>query len=101
MKALLTLPLFALAGCATTAPAEPQPIQDREVGWDALCSAEAAKEFVGQTASGETGAAIHRATRAAIFQWVPPDTAVTMDYRKDRVRVSYDRAMVITAVRCG
>jgi hypothetical protein len=34
------------------------------------------------------------------LRWVPPRTAVTMDYRPDRLTVSYDDAMVITKVSC-
>lgn len=65
------------------------------------CVADPAQHFVGQTASSAIGKKIQRATGAAVFQWVPPNTAVTMDYRAERVRVTYDRAMVITAIHCG
>ena len=99
--ALTLAPAAALAACAMTPPATEAPIEDRVVGADATCSPEPGKAFVGRKVTAELGAEIHRATGASIFQWVPPDSAVTMDYRKDRVRVSYDREMMVTAVRCG
>ena len=66
-----------------------------------MCAADPGQRFVGQKASQAVGDAIVAATGAEIFQWVPPDSAVTMDYRQNRVRVGYDRDMVIQSVRCG
>jgi hypothetical protein len=40
------------------------------------------------------------ATGATILRWVPPRTAVTMDFNPSRLTVSYDDAMVITQVSC-
>lgn len=92
---------LGLAGCATVPPSD-APIQDREAGaTGGTCDGEPAQRYLGQTASADSGAAILRSTGAGIFQWVPPDSAVTMDFRADRVRVTYDRAMAITRVDCG
>ena len=89
----------ALAACTT--PEEPaEPIRTMP-GEDSPCVADDAQSFVGQKATQSVGEQIMIATRAEIFQWVPPDTAVTMDYRLNRVRVSYDRDQIITLVRCG
>lgn len=94
-----------LAGCApgessvpTPPPAEPT---ERMPGEGTPCVAEEAQKFLGQKASQSVGSQIISATGARIFQWVPPDTAVTKDYRLDRVRVSYDAALLITSIRCG
>ncbi len=35
------------------------------------------------------------------MRWIPPRTAVTKDYRRDRLNVVYDDDMVITGVYCG
>lgn len=86
-----------MAGCATT-PQPPAPGAPTSGG---MCSAEGTDSFVGQRATAETGTAIRTITGAEIFQWVPEGSAVTMDYRENRVRVSYDRAMAITRIACG
>jgi hypothetical protein len=100
-KRALAGSLAALAaGCATT-PQTPGVPADRMPGDGATCSADGTEEFVGQRATTETGTAIRTRTGAEIFQWVPEGSAVTMDYRENRVRVSYDRAMTITTIACG
>lgn len=88
---------ISLAACASVT----EPPQTRPVGAGHPCKAGDISGYIGQTATSELGAAIQIHTGARIFQWVPPDTAVTMDYRSDRVRVTYDRAMRVTAIRCG
>jgi len=40
------------------------------------------------------------ATGATILRWVPPRTAVTMDFNPSRLTVSYDDDYVITKVSC-
>ena len=89
--------LAALTGCATV---DAQPAQ-RLVGATHPCKADEISDLTGRKATTALGSAIRQRTAASIFQWVPPDTAVTMDFRPDRVRVSYDRDMIVTAIRCG
>jgi Peptidase inhibitor I78 family len=103
MKHFAILPIAALAmGCAPVAePGEPAAPAERMPGEDSPCNADGAQEYIGQYASKAVGEQIVAATGAQIFQWVGPDMAVTMDYRPDRVRVSYDAAYTITAIRCG
>ncbi len=93
--ALAALPLAACTA-ATMGEAEtaPPPLVQGE------CKAEAGQPFVGQKASAETGAALMKATGARSLRWVPPRSAVTMDYRADRLTVSYDDDMVIERVSC-
>lgn len=40
-------------------------------------------------------------TAARRIRWVPPGTAVTMDYQPDRLTVSYDENYVIERISCG
>ena len=58
------------------------------------------------------GAVLQRSVRAsqvrerrwlpgAPLRWAPPRSAMTMDYRQDRVNVMYDDAYKITQVTCG
>ena len=35
------------------------------------------------------------------MRWGAPGMAMTMDYREDRLTVSYDEAMLVTSARCG
>ena len=79
----------ALGGCATTTPQT------------ALCDAKPAQGFVGQKADAGSGLAIRQATGAGVLRWGPPNSAMTMDFREDRVTVAYDYAMTITMVTCG
>jgi hypothetical protein len=86
---LISAGAAALSGCATTHSETP------------FCNAEPGQLFVGQKADAASGLAIRQATGADELRWVPPRTAVTMDFREGRVTVSYDDAMTITAVTCG
>lgn len=103
MKLLAILPLTALAmACAPVAePGEPAPPTERLPGEDNPCVADSAQQFIGQIATKAVGERIVAATGARMFQWVGPGMAVTMDYRPDRVRVSYDEQYNITSIRCG
>lgn len=83
---------LALAGCATTTPS---PVASGG------CNHEALGRFTGQKASAESGAALLRESGARTLRWGGPGMAMTMDFRPDRLTVSYDAAMVITAARCG
>ncbi|HEU4650771.1 MAG TPA: I78 family peptidase inhibitor, partial [Croceibacterium sp.] len=83
---------LALAGCATTGEYDETAH---------TCKPEPGQQFVGQRATAELGAAILRATRAGQLRWAPPRSALTMDFRMDRVTVTYDDAMAITMVTCG
>jgi hypothetical protein len=91
---LAGLGAVALAGCAGTGGAEPAPRTDGE------CRAEPGQRFVGQKATGEVGRDLLAATGARVIRWVPPRTMVTMDFRADRLTVSYNDEMVIERVAC-
>lgn len=92
------LPLGALpGGCAgTPTPANP-PVAPEKVP----CRADGLARFIAATASAETGAALLAASGARTLRWAAPDSALTMDFRPDRLTVSYDRAMRITRLSCG
>ncbi len=94
----MALPLAALAACTTgaeppqsAAPPTPEP---------AACDREATAQFIGRTASAELGEEMLAATGATTLRWVPPRTAVTMDFRPDRLTVSYNDDMMIERVSC-
>ena len=92
MKSLIPIAVagaLALSACSTT------------FSRTNFCNAEPGQLFVGQKADAASGLAIRQATGADVVRWVPPRTAVTMDYAFGRVTVSYDDSSRITAVSCG
>lgn len=98
VRLLAIAAVLPLAACAASdAPAESVPPPPTAM----TCSADAGQGFVGQSASADVGAAILKATGARSLRWGPPRSAMTMDYRQDRVNVIYDDALTITQVTCG
>lgn len=92
---LLTATL--LGACASTPPAAPD-----EPGMEAAgCDADAVQSHLGHTASAEAGEVLLAESGARQLRWAPPRSAVTMDYRPDRLTVSYDDDMRITRISCG
>lgn len=98
IRLLAIAAVLPLAACTQEKPpVESTPPPPAEM----TCSAAAASSFVGQTASADVGAAIVKATGARTLRWGPPRSAMTMDYRQDRVNILYDDAYKITQVTCG
>jgi hypothetical protein len=101
MKALIGMGLAGvlLAGCTTTSDGR-EPT--RPVGGEnGQCDATSAQSHIGQRATAELGGQLLRMTGATTLRWVPPRTAVTMDFRADRLTVSYDDNMMIERISCG
>jgi hypothetical protein len=100
-KAILPLAVVLLTACATTAPpVDEQRDRDvRELLGD--CNAELAQGMIGKLANESIGAELLQLTGARTLRWVPPRTAVTMDYRSDRLTVAYDDDMAIERITCG
>lgn len=96
--ALIALPL--LTACATTQEVAEPVVEDREVGQSGTCDARSIQAFVGDTATQDVGAHLLKESGARVLQWIPPDSAVTMDYRRDRLRVGYDYEMTIDRIVC-
>lgn len=96
LTSTITLSLLVLSGCAATG-AEPVEVPVAA----AACNAAPAQSYVGQRATAELGQQVQRDTGARALRWLPPRTAVTMEYRADRVGVRYDEAMTVTGISCG
>ena len=96
--AIAVLPL-ALIACTTPEPVEPAPPIRKPM--EGVCDASALQEHLGHTASEKSGAILLELSGARSLRWVPPRTAVTMDYRPDRLTVGYDDDMKITRISCG
>jgi hypothetical protein len=88
----------ALIAACSTAPADP-PIHGVTPGHK--CEAEGTEKFIGKSESSSTGAAIKRASHAAVLRWAPPGVMLTMDYREDRVTVHFGPDKKITEIKCG
>ena len=88
---------LAVAGCASVADdsdmVAAQPACE--------CDASAVQGVIGQTAAANMGARLLAQTGATTLRWVPPRTAVTMDFRPERLTVVYDDDMVIERLTCG
>ena len=88
---------LAVAGCTTMADdggmAAAPPAGE--------CDASGVQGAIGQTAAANMGARLLAQTGAATLRWAPPRTAVTMDFRPDRLTVAYDDNMVIERITCG
>lgn len=88
---------LALAAC-TSSPPETPAVAAPPPGSE--CKPEPGQRFIGQIATGEIGQQLRAATGARVIRWVPPRTAVTMDFRPDRLTVSYNDGMLIQTVAC-
>lgn len=98
MKTLIPLTTLILSACITVEAPEPAR---RDAGSGETCDAAPAKRLIGTKATQASGGEIQRLTGADIFQWIPPDTIVTLEFRSNRVRVTYDATMTITEITCG
>lgn len=65
------------------------------------CAAEALQSLVGQKVTADLGSDLLNKSGARTLRWGPPRSAMTMDYREDRLNVMYDDAMVIERINCG
>lgn len=86
----------ALAGCVVAVLAACQPVAPEEGPDLASCGADALQYLVGQPASVLQTMRFGQETRI-----IRPDTAVTMDYRAERLNIEIDRTERISRVHCS
>jgi len=103
MAALLTLPACMAAGQTgqVTLPGDTTKEVSIEKAGGFLCDASAVQYAIGQKASSELAEKLMAEAGGDILRWIPPRTAVTRDYRRERLNISYDDNHLITAIRCG
>ena len=92
--AIITLCALLSACTATGTPTPP-------VSAGGKCSDDALAAFEGQKVTAALGAELLAKSGARTLRWGAPGMAMTMDYREDRLTVSYDEAMIVTSARCG
>lgn len=100
MNRLLALVPAVLLSACVVVPV-PVPIAAAQVAGGGECRNEGLERFKGQPATQALGAEMQRASGARVLQWVGPDSAVTMDYRTERLRVRLDRLNRVESARCG
>ena len=100
------LAVALLAACSMSSaqpilggPPQPTPIHGVTPGHK--CRTEGTERFIGRSGGRATGAAIKRATKAAVLRWAPPGAMLTMDYREDRVTIYLGPGRKITQIKCG
>lgn len=104
MPLVAALALSACAGYGEAMPPDPpekpaeEPIARAPQGG---CDAALVQSFVGAAVSADTGAQIIAQSGAARLRWLAPDSAMTMDYRPDRVNVFFDSSRMIERITCG
>ena len=96
--------LLSLAGCTTEssvkAPSEAPP-PERGVTKGYLCDASSIQSLVGEKVSSELGEQALVKSGAKTLRWIPPRTAVTRDFRTDRLNIRYNDFNRILRINCG
>ncbi|WP_294172799.1 I78 family peptidase inhibitor [uncultured Sphingomonas sp.] len=98
-RLLVLVPAFLLSACVIFPV--PVTVPAAQIAGGGECRNEGLERFVGQPASQQMGAEMQRASGARVLQWVGQDSAVTMDYRIERLRVRLDRLNRVESARCG
>ena len=89
--------LTMASGCATSGDSEPvaPPLGA------ATCNADPVQDLLGQTANQELAASAMVRSGAETLRWIPPNSAVTMDFRPERLNISFDENSIVTDINCG
>lgn len=97
MKYLAAPLLITLTGCASAQTGEIA----KAAGGKGGCRSEQLHQFVGQKADAALATRMLEVSGARVLRWVAPGMTVTMDFRADRLTVSYDANYMITQASCG
>jgi len=103
MAALLTLPACMASGQADqiTLPGDTTKEVPIEEAGGFFCDASAVQYAIGQKATGKLAERLMSEAGGEVLRWIPPRTAVTEDYNRQRLNISYDDDYLIIAIRCG
>ena len=91
--------LIPLVACTATAGEKEIPQKGATPGY--VCNANDLQALIGEQANENTGELALKRSKAKKLRWIPPNSAITMDYRMDRLNISYNEEMAITKVNCG
>jgi hypothetical protein len=94
-----------LGACSTAQPPAPQPPSDSPPQHGTTpgrkCDPSNIQQFVGQQRSDALERQMLQVSNAATVRWVPPGTAVTMEYRFDRLTVFLDSNNRVERISCS
>ena len=96
---LILLATLSLAGCKTHWDNVREEVAHTRD--DAPCDATDLQGMIGQRVDATMGERLRKGSGAETLRWAPPNSAMTMDFRPDRLTVSYDEQMAITRISCG
>lgn len=65
------------------------------------CRAEPVQYALSKKVSDALGAELKEQSGAEVLRWIPVGSAITMDYRVERLNIHYGRDMRITKIDCG
>ena len=90
-----------LTGACSTAqpPADSPPLHGTTPGHK--CNPANIQQFVGQKRSAEVEKRMRQVSGAAVVRWAPFGTAVTMEYRFDRLTVFLDAKNRVDRIGCS
>lgn len=91
----------AACGVAVSACAAAGPIPVRGEPAGSRCDDSNIQQFVGRQATAELGAEMQRVSGAAVLRWVAHGTAITMEYRPDRLTVYLDSNNRVERISCS
>ena len=100
MLRLATITSFAvltLASCSSVMPADGGP----QTAGDGSCHADRVAWAVGKSGDEPTMRRVWQESGAGLLRPIGPDTAVTRDFRADRINVYLDAQNTITQLNCG
>lgn len=93
------IPQASVAGDMNRRPPVPKsPPQDKDSD---PCGTQAASRYVGVNAAAPVRASVATAVGHDDIRWIKPGTAVTQDYRPDRLNIILDDAGRVMTMRCG
>lgn len=95
--------VLLMTGCATPEREAPYTVEkmpvDKAGGFE--CTAEPVQYAVDKKTSVALAQELMAKSGASILRWIPPRSAVTMDFNPVRLNIGYDDNMVVDRVSCG
>lgn len=94
----IAVTLIALSGLSACSDAQISPIEkpDKVSTRDTLCGADQQQDLIGKTETALKGISFDGPVRI-----IHPGTAVTKDYRTNRINFDIDENGIITRIYCG